>query len=398
MNVIQICSRFRRNAGVASRFTGQRLFSTPLKRNEIQVAYEPLENGDLNQDSLRSVVSQTMKVYDGTVLDTSNIHFSVVTGGITNKLYKCTLEGHSKGSILVRIFGGEGMIDRDIETETFIALSDQGVGAEYIGLFENGRVEGWIENANPLELEDMGKRDVYEKVAVELARLHQVQKKLPLSLQQHYGEPNCWAQLFSWLKQAKVSINTLEAKWGEDTAERFHEVHQAYFGEGEMGNWTLDRIEGELDALSKSIPQDLSPSVFAHNDLLAGNILLNQTSGHVHLIDFEYGGSNYRGFDIANHWNEWAGGTQEHMNGVCEYHRFPSENDQLQFCQAYLQEAEGSSVGAPKLVEEANAYVLVNHWYWGLWAINQAVMEGVDGFDYITYAESRARQYYQCKK
>ena len=244
----------------------------------------------------------------------------------------------------------------------------------------------------------MGKRDVYEKVAVELARLHQVQKKLPLSLQQHYGEPNCWAQLFSWLKQAKVSINTLEAKWGEDTAERFHEVHQAYFGEGEMGNWTLDRIEGELDALSKSILQDLSPSVFAHNDLLAGNILLNQTSGHVHLIDFEYGGSNYRGFDIANHWNEWAGGTQEHMNGVCEYHRFPSENDQLQFCQAYLQEAEGSSVGAPKLVEEANAYVLVNHWYWGLWAINQAVMEGVDGFDYITYAESRARQYYQCKK
>ena len=118
----------------------------------------------------------------------------------------------------------------------------------------------------------------------------------------------------------------------------------------------------------------------------------------MHLIDFEYGGSNYRGFDIANHWNEWAGGTQEHMNGVCEYHRFPSENDQLQFCQAYLQEAEGSSVGAPKLVEEANAYVLVNHWYWGLWAINQAVMEGVDGFDYITYAESRARQYYQCKK
>ena len=25
------------------------------------------------------------------------------------------------------------------------------------------------------------------------------------------------------------------------------------------------------------------------------------------------------GYDIANHWNEWAGGTQAEMNGVCEY-------------------------------------------------------------------------------
>ncbi len=32
-------------------------------------------------------------------------------------------------------------------------------------------------------------------------------------------------------------------------------------------------------------------------------------SGELKLIDFEYGGPNYRAFDIANHFNEWAGGT-----------------------------------------------------------------------------------------
>ena len=128
---------------------GRRLFSAGGGRNTVPLTYEPLANNALNEDSLRNIVVQSMKGYDGSLINSSNIHFSVVTGGITNKLYKCTLDGHSKGSVLVRIFGGEGMIDRDIETETFIALSDQGVGAEFIAVFENGRVEGWIDNASP---------------------------------------------------------------------------------------------------------------------------------------------------------------------------------------------------------------------------------------------------------
>ena len=35
--------------------------------------------------------------------------------------------------------------------------------------------------------------------------------------------------------------------------------------------------------------------------------MLGTTTKEVTLIDFEYGGANYRGFDLANHWNEWAG-------------------------------------------------------------------------------------------
>ena len=97
--------------------------------------------------------------------------------------------------------------------------------------------------------------------------------------------------------------------------------------------------------------------------------------------------------------NEWAGGTQAEMNGRCEYERFPSREQQLAFCRAYLAETHyagymGIEAAAEMLVEEAGAFVLANHWYWGLWAINQAVLEGVEGFDYITYAQSRVRRYY----
>ena len=133
--------------------------------------------------------------------------------------------------------------------------------------------------------------------------------------------------------------------------------------------------------------------------LLAGNILFDKMNDKVYLIDFEYGGTNYRGFDIANHWNEWAGGTQAEMNGVCEYQRFPADLAQMKFCKAYLNEqnkvTDTSDNEAKALVNEANKFVLLNHWFWGLWAINQAVLEGVDSFDYITYAESRAKEYFR---
>ena len=46
---------------------------------------------------------------------------------------------------------------------------------------------------------------------------------------------------------------------------------------------------------------------FCHNDLLCGNIMVNDSTAAITLIDFEYGGTNFRGFDIANHFNEWAG-------------------------------------------------------------------------------------------
>ena len=77
------------------------------------------------------------------------------------------------------------------------------------------------------------------------------------------------------------------------------------------------------------------PSVFSHNDLLLQNIVINDDEGEsvrsihklnpvftcllmsvckplscsdrAYFIDFEYGAFNYEPYDIANHFNEWAG-------------------------------------------------------------------------------------------
>ena len=80
----------------------------------------------------------------------------------------------------------------------------------------------------------------------------------------------------------------------------------------------LGRLETRLKALQATIPSD-SLVCFCHNDILFANILIHQPSGAVNLIDFEYGGYNFRAFDIANHFNEWAGGTED---GITDYTRF----------------------------------------------------------------------------
>ena len=110
----------------------------------------------------------------------------------------------------------------------------------------------------------------------------------------------------------------------------------------------------------------------------------------IQLIDFEYGGCNYVGFDIANHLNEWAGGTDD---GKPDYSKAPTLDQQKTFIEAYVLTAKETSMEQDELLKEVQAFLLVNHFYWGLWAVNQASAEGCEDFDYLLYASNRFGQY-----
>lgn len=69
-----------------------------------------------------------------------NLVISTVTGGITNSLFR--VSGLSSppyklsfDSVLVRVFGADGMIDRDVETATLAALADKGIAPAVSELF-----------------------------------------------------------------------------------------------------------------------------------------------------------------------------------------------------------------------------------------------------------------------
>jgi hypothetical protein len=50
-------------------------------------------------------------------VDVSKISLMRITGGITNRIFKIDYGG-AHPALLVRLFGAEGMIDRDLEVTT----------------------------------------------------------------------------------------------------------------------------------------------------------------------------------------------------------------------------------------------------------------------------------------
>lgn len=70
---------------------------------------------------------------------------------------------------------------------------------------------------------------------------------------------------------------------------------------------SLDEVRSEVERLFAVYDEIDSPVVFAHNDLLLGNILYDESEKKVTFIDYEYADFNYQAYDIGNHFDEFAG-------------------------------------------------------------------------------------------
>ena len=167
----------------------------------------------------------------------------------------------------------------------------------------------------------------------------------------------------------------------------------------------LGSVREEIVWLKNLLKQTESPIVFAHNDLLSGNILYREGDNNLVFVDYEYGGWNYRGFDIGNHFCEYAGFDYTKFAEV-----YPNKETQMQFLSAYakeemkLQQSEDSDPGSPEFFEklerlyvEVNRYALGSHLFWGVWGIIQAKHSKID-FDFLKYGEERIAAFYYSKE
>lgn len=333
---------------------------------------------------------------------------SRICGGLTNALYKIdfpkttattnttntTLTSTASSdslSVLIRIFGAEGMIDRDVETATYAALCRAGVAHTYLGRFQNGRIEGWLEGYVPLQCKDLQCEETSIQLAKEMARLHCLFRVPDGELREHHGDKvGLWDQLKSWMEQAK---GYTEFKTETDTVR--------------VKGLELDKIEAEVNRFVDSYKDtdNNDSTAFCHNDMLPANIMHHPQTNKFQLIDFEYGGTNFKAFDIANHFNEYAGGTTAEEDATPDYGKFPNQEKQMLFCTEYIKTTKKLKNDACDdvhqetldLLKQVKDFVLINHLYWGLWAVNQGAEEGCDEFDYITYGNNRFNEFYRRK-
>ncbi|GJM98714.1 hypothetical protein PR202_ga15745 [Eleusine coracana subsp. coracana] len=253
----------------------------------------------------RDLCKELMKGWSS--LDGSCFSIETVSGGITNLLLKVSVkEGDgSESSVTVRLYGPNTdlVIDRKRELLAIPYLSAAGFGARLLGIFENGVVQSFI-NARTLTPSDMKEPKIAATIAKELHKFHQID--IP-----GLKEPELWNDIFKFLKKASL------LKFEDNGKQKQYETI------------SFSEIQDEIKELKDLADLLDAPVVYAHNDLLSGNLMLNDLEDKLYFIDFEYGSYSYRGYDIANHFNEYAGFD-------CVYDLYPDKDAQYHFFRNYL--------------------------------------------------------------
>ncbi|KAK4853183.1 hypothetical protein QYF36_005041 [Acer negundo] len=354
--------------------------------SEMDVAMEVRDNGRADFQSSPLTVDTSLSLPDmsprvielckdlfnkWSKLDDSRFSVETVSGGITNLLLKVSVkeENGNDVSVTVRLYGPntDYVINRERELQAIKYLSAAGFGAKLLAVFGNGMVQSFI-NARTLIPSDMRNSKLAAEIAKQLHKFHQVE--IPGS-----KEPQLWNDISKFYEKASgLEFDDIE-KQRMYEAISFKEVHKEIV--------ELKELAGHLN----------SPVVFAHNDLLSGNIMVNDEQEKLYFIDFEYGSYNYRGFDIGNHFNEYAGYD-------CDYSLYPNKEEQYHFFRHYLQPDKPDEVSDKELEAlyvETNTFMLASHIFWALWALIQAKMSPID-FDYPGYFFLRYNEYKKQKE
>ena len=417
--------------------------------------YFPLLSIDPTDES--SMVQSTRSIVDAyySSADVCSADYQAkvtqIAGGLTNALFRIDF---TTKSVLVRIFGAEGMIDRDEESATFARLcgppyssnTDGSVDIkvvhpdlDMIGRFANGRVEMWIPNMKQSVLSDFD-TNLMGDVARCLARLHhgfEVPSYFYKAECREINEktervrvlrPRLWEMIYSWIDELESTLS--REKFGDPDLLRL--FHEAVLGEtGTCKDSIIWYLRRETDWL-KSIVHQQHPNsavAFTHNDLCTANILLDQSQeSDPCIIDYEYGSINYTMYDIANFFCELCGGND---NAVPNFESFPSIERQRMFLSEYYQESRkvlrqknrdnqrvcNEDEEITKLLSQIKLFQMASNLIWGVWGILQACCEAdndeyckkdaklrLDGqidtnsFNNLRYGKNRLINYKLCKE
>lgn len=211
--------------------------------------------------------------------DCSDIQISILSGGITNKLYRVISE---KGDLAIRIYGDktELFINRDYEAESLRVAAEIGISPRLVKYLPERHVTmiDFITHGYTLKNPDFLREELREKIVNPIRRLHKSGTALPKVF-------NPRDEVF---KMADI-LKGLDVEYPEfDIA----------------GTITrLDRLYDIIDVPEESFAP-------CHNDLLAENFILVKEGYEdlytepLYIIDWEYAGMAPAHYDVADMFQE----------------------------------------------------------------------------------------------
>uniref|UniRef100_A0A2N9G512 Choline kinase N-terminal domain-containing protein n=1 Tax=Fagus sylvatica TaxID=28930 RepID=A0A2N9G512_FAGSY len=305
----------------------------------------------------------------GDVFDVNELQVIPLKGAMTNEVYQIkwpTKIDDVSRKVLVRIYGEgvEVFFDRDDEIRTFEFISKHGQGPRLLGRFPNGRIEEFI-HARTLSASDLHDPEISDLIASKMKEFHDLDMPGPKNVR-------LWDRLRNWLGAAKSLSLPEEAK-----------------------AFCLDTVEEEISILEKELSGAYQRIGFCHNDLQYGNIMIDEETNSITIIDYEYASYNTVAFDIANHFCEMAADYHTETPHILDFSKYPGLEERQRFVRIYLSSSgdEPSNIEVEQLLQDVEKYTLASHLVWGLWGIISEHVNEID-FDYMEYARQRFEQYW----
>ncbi|XP_074280562.1 putative choline kinase 2 [Silene latifolia] len=302
------------------------------------------------------------------VIDPHALQVIRLKGAMTNQVYQIkwpTRAGEMSRKVLVRIYG-EGVdvfFNREDEIRTFECMSKHGQGPRLLGRFSTGRIEEFI-RARTLSASDLRDPDISTLIAAKLKEFHDLDMPGPKNIK-------LWDRLRDWLNQAKRMSSPEEA-------EAFH----------------LDTLGEQIAELERKLSKNQLIG-FCHNDLQYGNIMIDEQTKSITIIDYEYASYNPVAFDIANHFCEMAADYHTEAPHKLDYCKYPGLQERRRFICRYLSSSgqQPSDHQVEQLLQDVEKYTLATHLFWGLWGIISEHVNEID-FDYLEYGRQRFQEYW----
>ncbi|KAH7130773.1 ethanolamine kinase-like protein [Dendryphion nanum] len=369
----------------------------------------------------------------------ATIDFVRFTDGITNTLLKAInkLPGLSetdidRDAILLRAYGKgtDVIIDRERESLSHSLLARHNLAPDLLARFDNGLLYKYIQGT-VCQPSDLRRPEIWRGVAQRLGEWHAT---LPVSSISTTSPTPSPSQISPESKRVPASASAstsasldsssaLPLAPGQPipniwtTMQKWIQVLPSDTPAHTTRRSQLSRELAWLTTHLGTSPSPSNPFVFAHCDLLSGNVIIEPTpssasqsrrssasggseeidsAATVSFIDYEYTCPAPASFDIANHFAEWGGFD-------CDYSVLPTRAVRRAFLREYLRSyalhlnRTHKESEVDELFEQVDRYRGVPGIYWGIWALIQSQISLID-FDYKNYAEVRLGEYWAWKR
>ncbi len=267
------------------------------------------------------------------------ISYSPVTGGITNPNFKINVDGKD---FFLKIPGaGTDFIDRPNCHAANVIASETGAGPHVYYYFEDTGVEifEWLDGYRTLTLGDVFDEKIFTKIFEKIAAFHNIKdKKLPLT-------QSIFEQAWDMIDRTKNG--SYLPPWNDRMIYLLHIIEDAMQKNGVI----------------------LKP---CHNDFWTNNIMYNEATDDLKIIDFEYASMNDPYYDLG-------------LMALCNF----NEDMDVKLCKIY----HGGVFDEIGFAKE-KLYKIVGDIKWTYWALYQSMSSDV-AFDYMNwYGQKVARLQY----